>query len=247
MKLGRDITRFAHFVLDECLPPIVRDRRWFIWLPFRLLFRSKSDVFVRFKDIAHDMTSGAYRDAYKATAQVHIKRPTDLNKACMASVLTNARGDQVLEVGCGRGYLAARLAATRRVTACDMVIDEQVVLRYPSVDFREEHIESLSFQDCAFDTVVCTHTLEHVVDLGRAVSELRRVTAHRLIVVVPKQRPYRYTFDLHLHFFPLRCMLLAWFRPDSRTLSSRLVELGGDWYYEEDRVVPNSDRAGCSR
>ena len=66
---------------------------------------------------------------------------------------------------------------------------------------RRVSIEQLPFGDRAFDTVVCVHTLEHVPDLWRAARELRRV-ARRLIVVVPRQRYYRYTVDYHLHFFP---------------------------------------------
>lgn len=46
-----------------------------------------------------------------------------------------------------------------------------------------------------------THTLEHVRDLVSAIRELRRV-AKRMILIVPRQRPYKYTFDLHLNFFP---------------------------------------------
>jgi hypothetical protein len=43
----------------------------------------------------------------------------------------------------------------------------------------------------------------HVQDAHAALEELRCVAKRRLIVVLPKQRPYRYTFDLHLRFFPL--------------------------------------------
>jgi len=50
--------------------------------------------------------------------------------------------------------------------------------------------------------VTCCHVLEHVQDAEAAVRELRRVARRRLVVVVPRQREYRYTFDLHLRFFP---------------------------------------------
>ena len=30
MRLSRDVPLRIHFLLDECLPPIVRDQRWFM-------------------------------------------------------------------------------------------------------------------------------------------------------------------------------------------------------------------------
>jgi hypothetical protein len=50
-------------------------------------------------------------------------------------------------------------------------------------------------------------------------------------VVVPRQRRYRYTFDLHLNFFPDEASLRGVVGDAS---GSRLQELGGDWYYVED-------------
>lgn len=234
MKISRNAALAIHFLLDECLPPILRDSRWFMWLPFRLLFGPQAAAFATFKDRAHLLSAEEFRRVYEQTADVHLKRPTDLNAACIAEILRRASGT-VLEVGCGRGHLAGLLATDHEVTACDMVIDPALPARYPPVAFREETLGDLSFPDRSFDTVVCTHTLEHVLDVQRAVADLRRVARRRLIVVVPRQRPYRLTFDLHLRFFPLRCMVFDCFRPDPGTASRRLEELGGDWYYEEDR------------
>ncbi|MDZ7762755.1 MAG: methyltransferase domain-containing protein [Desulfovermiculus sp.] len=79
---------------------------------------------------------------------------------------------------------------------------QRTVRDYPQVTFRQAELPLLPFIDQMFDTVVCTHTLEHIPDIRQAVKELRRVAKKRLIIVLPRQRPYRYTFDLHLHFFP---------------------------------------------
>jgi hypothetical protein len=58
------------------------------------------------------------------------------------------------------------------------------------------------------------------------------VARRRLIIVVPRQRPYRYTFDLHLRFFPYSHSLLGLLAPAAR--KHRLDEIGGDWFYQED-------------
>lgn len=242
MNISRNAALGIHFVLDECLPPILRESRWFMWLPFRLLFGSRAETFMTFKERAHRLTDDEFRRVYEETAAVHLQRPTDLNAACIAEILRSVSGT-VLEVGCGRGYLAGLLAATHDVTACDMVIDPELPARFPGIVFRRETLAGLSFADRSFDTVVCTHTLEHVLDVHRAVAELRRITRRRLIVVVPRQRPYRFTFDLHLRFFPLRCMVFDCFRPGPGVVAQRLEALGGDWYYQEDRAAEACQQA----
>lgn len=233
MPISRGTTRFVHFLLDECVPPVLRDRRWFMWGPFRLLFGRQAETFMTFKDRAHLLSEEEFRRVYEETAAAHLDRPTDLNEACTAAVLRSALGT-VLEVGCGRGHLAGLLAASHDVTACDIRIDPAMPARLPAVRFREESLSGLSFDDRSFDTVVCAHVLEHVLDLPRAVAELRRIARRRLVVVLPRQRPYRYTFDLHLRFFPLSSSVLDAFLPHGRLAARRLENLGGDWFYEEE-------------
>ena len=79
--------------------------------------------------------------------------------------------------------------------------------------------------------MVCTHTLEHVRGLLVAIGELRRVCSDKLIIVVPKQRPYRYTFDLRIHFFPYEHSLINALRPLPRSYGCETV--GGDLFFIE--------------
>jgi len=233
MALQRNITTKIAYILDNWIPPAIRDSKWFLWLPFKLFFGAKARYFYEFKDTAFEVSHEEISSTYELLEDVHIARETDLNKACTSEILSNVLGDSVLEVGCGRGYLAGQLIRQHTLTACDMHISDAVRAKYPSVHFDQANIESLPYADKSFDTVICTHTLEHVVDLVRAVNELRRVARKRLVVVVPKQRPYRYTFDLHIHFFPYKHSLQAFLRGGSNV---RFLELDGDWYYHEDFV-----------
>ena len=66
---------------------------------------------------------------------------------------------------------------------------------------RVANVENLPFHDNSFDTSICLHTLEHVRNLNLAITELKRVTKKRIIIIVPKQRYSRYTADYHLNFF----------------------------------------------
>lgn len=111
-----------------------------------------------------------------------------------------------------------------------MHITDRTRSKYPKVDFVQANIQSLPFDDAAFDTVVCTHTLEHVQDIAGAVSELRRVAARQLILVVPRQRPYKYTFDLHIHFFPYEWDVRKHLMGHADFSTQEISCLGGDWY-----------------
>jgi ubiquinone/menaquinone biosynthesis C-methylase UbiE len=203
-----------------------------MWLPFKILFGDKAGAFFEFKERVFDMSFDDFKGTYEALESAHIQRETDLNEACTGEILHNLLGDSVLEVGCGRAYLATRLAARKSTTACDMVISDRLREKHPNLDLREADIEQLPFGDHEFDTVVSTHTLEHVLNIAQAISELRRVARKRLIIVVPKQRPYKYTFDLHVHFFPYECSLLAYLAGAGHSRELKLLD--GDWYYQED-------------
>jgi ubiquinone/menaquinone biosynthesis C-methylase UbiE len=231
MNISRRCALAIHYVLDMWVPPAIRDTKWFMYIPFKLLFRDKADIFFTFKERAFRMSEEEFAQTYRDVEPVLIKRETALNSTCLRAVLRDTIGNKVLDVGCGTGYLAGLLSQRHTVTACDIAIGSSLPRKYPSVTFVRGNAERLPFANNAFDTVVCTHTLEHVRDLPRALTELRRVARKRLIVVVPKQRPYKYTFDLHLHFFPAAHALHAAFGVRPRQL---LQSLGGDWFYTED-------------
>lgn len=232
MKLSRELALKIHFVLDQCLPPVIRDSRLFMSLPFRLLYKSKAPIFMNFKERALSMSEEEFSEAYLEIQSVTMERETDLNAACLEAIVANVRGRTVLDAGCGRGVLAGRLAASHQVTAVDMVLEPGLGQKYPAVSFRQGNLEHLPFGDASFDTVICTNTLEHVQNMALALAELRRVTKQLLIIVVPRQRAYRYTFDLHLQFFPYAHSLLAVLAPGSRP--HKLDNVGGDWFYQEE-------------
>jgi hypothetical protein len=56
------------------------------------------------------------------------------------------------------------------------------------------------------------------------------VAKKELVVVVPKQRPFNYTFSLHTQFFPYAWSLRAAFGPKQ---GSAIRDIGGDWFYYE--------------
>jgi SAM-dependent methyltransferase len=88
---------------------------------------------------------------------------------------------RVLEVGCGAGDFAARLQDQGvAVVAVDQSEQMVELARGRGVDARVGDVQSLPFEDSAFDVAVANFMLYHVADLDRALSELARV-APRLV------------------------------------------------------------------
>jgi ubiquinone/menaquinone biosynthesis C-methylase UbiE len=100
-------------------------------------------------------------------------------------------------------------------------------------------VEKLPFADGYFETVICTHVLEHVLDIRAAITELRRICSKRLIVVVPLEREYRFTFNPHLHFFPYPHSFLRSILPVPPTAAS--VVIGRDLLYVEERLPAHDE------
>jgi len=159
-----------------------------------------------------------------------MERETDLNKKSVEEVLQNISGKTVLDVGCGKAFLSDKLQKEGYdVTAMDIDISDDTK-KNQHITYVNGFVENIPLKDKSFDTVICTHTLEHVLCLEKSIQELRRVCKKRLIIVVPLQRHYKYTFDLHLHFFPYPHSFLIHMRNKKYKICK---EVEGDLLYVE--------------
>jgi len=64
--------------------------------------------------------------------------------------------------------------------------------------------------------------------------ELKKITKKRLIIVVPKERPYNYTFNGHIHFFPYDWSFINTLKP--KTKNFKIYEVYRDFVYIEDLI-----------
>lgn len=234
MPLNRNTTLIIHFILDQLLPPIIRDNRLVMKLLLRLALGRGYLWFIDFKGDINKFTEDSLKTYYINSSSSHIQRPTDLNPACVEKIENLSLGRTVLDIACGRGYLAKRLSRKFSVTGADYTIPEALKRSSPDIQWDEVNIERLHYGDNKFDTVICTHTLEHVFDIHQAIRELRRVTKKRLIVVLPRQRPYQYTFDLHVHFFPYSWQVELLFGINGKNNNKYCELVNGDWLYVEE-------------
>jgi ubiquinone/menaquinone biosynthesis C-methylase UbiE len=218
------VTQIVRRVLDDFLPPVVRE-----WRPLNrwIATRFHGPAFdLDFKERAFAMSPGEIANAYAALDAGGRYRDSDTTPSQLAAIARATQG-RVLEVGCGNGAVTARLRAAHDVVAVDVTLGSVRATRDRArCAVAVAGLPALPFADRAFDTVVCAHTLEHVPDLFGAAAELRRV-ARRVVVVVPRQRYYRYTVDYHLHFFPSAAPLVHLF-------GGRADLVDGDWVVVAD-------------
>jgi ubiquinone/menaquinone biosynthesis C-methylase UbiE len=230
VKVNRNFSVFVQFILDEWVPPRIRDSKIFMTLPMKFVLKGAAGDFMTFKNWFFKADSKAISDLYEKTAHVQeLQGETDLNPQCIDKILSTISTNNVLEVGAGRAYLANLISEKHNVTACDIVIPEQLKKKFPKIKFVPGDIENLPFKDNEYETVISTHTLEHTKNLPRAISELRRVASKELIIVVPRQRPYKYTFSLHTQFFPYEWSITNSFGYRKKSKIEKL----GDWFYYE--------------
>ena len=97
---------------------------------------------------------------------------------------------KVLDVGCGPGYLAARVFPNEgHYTGVD--VSEAALahgrMLFPGAQFHRVDItrERLPFADDTFDTVVASEIVEHLDSFQNLLKEIRRVSREYMVVTVP--------------------------------------------------------------
>lgn len=126
----------------------------------------------------YDRQAAAFIErAYQAPEIIHQRMRTLAGLALVS-------GERVLDAGCGTGLLleqqAGAVGPSGYAAGVDYSEDMLALARercgeLSQVDLRQGSVESLDFDDAAFDAASCTQTLLYVNDLDAALGELRRV------------------------------------------------------------------------
>lgn len=227
--MNRSITNAIRYVMDNWLPPAIRDSRWFMYPFFHIWFKGKNvRLYMDFKDIAYTLTEDEFSEVYRNLDCLAYDRPTDMNmpsiKALVENIDKNAKN--LLDVGCGRGFLLNYIGehTNLQTTGCDLY-DSVSTLKKAA--YKKGTIYKLPFADNEFDVVTCSHTIEHLRELPNAIAELKRVCKKQLIIVTPCQRYYYFTMDLHLNFYPIA----AYLQKEIDIADNKCENIQGDWVY----------------
>ena len=229
--MNREQTNWVRFVIEEILPPVMRDSAAFRQAA-RLAWSHHIDNLADFRKRAPLLSAKEYETLYREHPRVH--EDTDNSAACIEKIVASIVGDSVCDVGCGTGHLLrlirkGRGGAVKRYVGVDFVTPAH--FSPDGLEFVVAPIEKLPFKDGEFDTVVCTHVIEHILDYRRAIAELRRITRRRLIIVVPREREAIYTFNPHFNFFPYKHSFLRAMIPLEKPYDC--IDIGRDIYYQE--------------
>lgn len=234
--MNRSVTNAIRWFMDETVPPVIRDSSWFMYPFFVLAYRTLNPrSAMRFKSLVHTWTPEEYDEYYRGLNSISRNRATDLNSLCLQRIIASIPADTrtLLDAGCGGGYLLRQIAAARpEIELHGLDVWESLSGDAPYT-YHQGHVEALPFAEGRFDVVVSSHTLEHIVPLGAAVRELKRVAAQRVLVVVPCQRKYRYTLDEHVNFFTYDFDLVSAMASPQYVLE----KLRGDWFYMSDYLL----------
>jgi SAM-dependent methyltransferase len=230
--MNRETTNRIRFVLEDVVPPFLRDSGLFRRAA-KLAWGPHIDKLAKFRERAPFLTAEEYENLYREHPRVH--EGTDNSEACIARIIADVQGNSICDVGCGTGVLLSRIKEARpeltRMTGVDFVVEDAAAL--PGIDYVAAKIEALPFGDGAFDTVICTHVIEHVLEYRQAIAELRRIARKRVIIIVPREREYRYSFNPHFNFFPYTHSFLRAVHPVPPKYEC--VDIGRDIYYCEDK------------
>lgn len=227
--MNRNLTNIIRFWMDECIPPLIRDSKLFMYPFFYFAYRGKniSEV-MQFKSRVTQFTEQEYADFYNSLNSISRNRKTDLNKESIDYILNNIDKTSLnlVDIGCASGYLLGLIHKKRG----ELKLSGFDIKKFEMPDYinlSNGNIHQLPYKDKEFDTVVCCHTIEHLVGLESCINELIRITRKEIIIVTPKQKPYYYTLDEHVNFFFYKEQLTSIIPLKKFTCS----KVKGDWVY----------------
>jgi ubiquinone/menaquinone biosynthesis C-methylase UbiE len=227
--MKRSFTNKIRYLMDEFIPPVIRDSKWFMRIFYMLAYK-KIDVqnIMNFKTHVWSMTTEEYDNFYSSLNSISRNRLTDINDKCLSKIkeAASVNVQHFLDVGCGGGFLLKYLKENSNIKE---LYGTDLFESHSSDEFiyKKAHADQLPFENHSIDLVNCSHVLEHLKNPKEAIQEILRVAKKKIIVVVPCQRPFFYTLDEHINFFTYADQLIQLI--GLKNFSCEIVD--GDWIY----------------
>ncbi len=228
--MKREWTNAIRSILDNYVPRRWRNASWFMRPLFFLAYRGRNiHSAMHFKTLVKTWTPDELTAYYQQLNSISRNRKTDNSQKTIEKILAIALASKgpILDAGCGTGYLLSLISdqnKTASLYGCDIAA---VGHQHKAFAFEQCDLAALPYPDKFFDLVISTHTIEHILPLEKAISELKRVCRNTLVLVTPRQQYFYYTLDEHVNFFEKETdltekLLLA-------NYDCSVVD--GDWFY----------------
>jgi ubiquinone/menaquinone biosynthesis C-methylase UbiE len=141
----------------------------------------------------------AYYDEFSKHYEDH-RRPNDphgyhalLDDLEIELVERYGAGKDVLECGCGTGLILERVNRfARRAAGIDLSPGMLELAKARGLDVREGSVTALPFEDASFDVACSFKVLAHVPDIGKALSEMARVTRPGGVILAEFYNPWSF-------------------------------------------------------
>ena len=228
LNMAREFTNLVRNIMDNFIPPVLRNNRVFMFPFFYVWYKGKNVTkYMNFKNSILNMSEDEYLSYYQNYDSA-IKGKSDLSNKSINFITSNLGSDleiKILDVGCGNGSILSELKKRGYKNITGMDINNEMIDK--SIDFSLGNIEKMPFEANSFDIVICNQTIEHIINFSVAVKELKRVCKNKLILTTPKQQYYKYTFDLHLNFFPDKYHLVHLMEFEKY----QCEDINGDWSF----------------
>ncbi len=175
-----------------------------IWLEERFKKRDKDGIYYAHQPI-YGMRKGYSEpgliNRYIITCQI-------------MKALSHIKFDSLIDIGGAEGYKAWIAKQLFGVNVKNSDLSEEACKRAEEIFHIESipaDIHELPFKDNEFDVVLCSETLEHSLDLHKAVRELLRVAGKAVVITVPHE-PGEVIGQIkkekiphgHIHYFDLK-------------------------------------------
>lgn len=191
---------------EKVTPNFLKESRFFSSILFKYLIGPWFDV--DFKQKYKKFRDKDWVELYDSL-YINRIRNEDVTENQKKFILKNIIGKRLVDVGCGTGYFCRdikRKISYLKITGCDLspvaiADNKRRFRRTKGLTFKTEDITKLSFMNEQFDTVICCHVIEHIVDFKKSISELVRVSKSRTIIIVPEERFKKYSPDYHINYF----------------------------------------------
>jgi SAM-dependent methyltransferase len=154
------------------------------------------------------LTSGSTSDTYARNADFWVKiiregldrYRTELTDQAVLDAVGDVEGLDLLDAGCGEGYMS-RLLAERGARGAGVDVSDSLIeyaRTHKDADrlglkYAVAGLEDLPYEDDSFDVAVCNHVLSDVSDPAAAIRELGRVLRSRGRLVILMLHPCFYT------------------------------------------------------